>query len=89
MMKRILQWLKDKASAFIAVMVMLLVIESLAGASGVEHAIEPKGKLARLLWVSETARVPLMIGFAIILSPITLGYKIKEKFFRKGIEVKS
>ena len=83
-MKRISQWAKGKATGFMAVVIGLLFIESLAMALGENHAVQPPTtKLARLFWVSESARVPIIIGFAIILSPITLGYKIKERFFKK------
>ena len=82
-MKRIGRWFTNRLRTLVAVIVFLLFIESLAEALGMEHAIEPKSKLARFFYISETARVPLIIAFSIILSPITLGYKIKDRLFTR------
>lgn len=60
-------------------MMALLLVEAIAQGLGIDHAIKPKSKLAKFFYVGETARVPLLLGFAIILAPVTLGFAIKDK----------
>ena len=67
-----------------AFLIGLLTIESIAMIVGEPRAIKPKSRLARFFYTSETARVPMMLGIAIILTPLALADAIHRRITRKG-----
>ena len=72
-------WLKSRLLSFMTFVIGIMVIKRIVMSLDIDHAVKPKGELARLLWISEAARVPIIIGFVIILSPINLFFKVKDK----------
>jgi len=67
---------------FIGTLAMPIFIEILAEQLDIPHAIVPKSRLARFFYVSEIARVPILLCIAIILSPLAIGDKVRARFRR-------
>ena len=66
-MNRLVTWLKGRLSEAVAFMVGVLVVESIVMMAGQPHAVKPKGRLGRFCYISETARVPMILSIMILL----------------------
>jgi len=57
---------------------VFVIIESLIDSLQLEPA-RPKSRLARFFWPNEANRVPILLGGALILSPLLVYYALKER----------
>lgn len=71
-------WFKLRLGQVIAFIVGLVLIDSIAMMYEPAPS-KPKGRLAKFFYVSEVARVPIVIAIGAILTPLMVAHRIYDR----------